>query len=119
MSSVVGELAAAQGTALVSNVPLVAKLRAADRRVARVVDREIEQRGDRWVRLLVVVPEEALEVALKLGPAVGRDERPVVRERLVGGQLDGVIFVDGTLFGDVVRYLRERLDGGVPRSDVR
>jgi hypothetical protein len=119
VGSVVGEHAAAQGTTLVANVALVAELRAADRGVAGVVDGEIEQRRDRRVCLLVVVPEEPFEVALELGPAVGRDEGPVVRESLVGGHLDGVVLVDGTFLGDGVGYLRERLDRRVAGADVR
>ena len=45
-----------------ADVAAVAELRHADRGVARVVGREVEERRDRGVGLAVVVAEEALEV---------------------------------------------------------
>src|SRR5207237_617422 len=63
--TVVGQLAAAQAAAQVTDVTLVAELGAADRGVGRVEGGEVVQRCDAGVGLPVVVAEEALVVALE------------------------------------------------------
>src|SRR6185436_13922514 len=97
MRTVVRKDALAQGRALESDVAAEPELGNADGGVGRVVGREVEERADRGIRLAVVRPVEALEVALQLGVAVRREQAPVVGEVPVERELERIVAVDGSL----------------------
>src|SRR6185503_3018047 len=77
------------------HVAPISELRNADRRVARVVGREIEERCDSWIGLAVVVAEESLERAAQTREPIRGLERPSISEALVGRDLDGVVAMNG------------------------
>src|SRR4030095_11504098 len=80
-----------------SDVAAVAEFRHADPRVARVVRRKVKERRDAGIRLSVVVAEEALVRSAQSRVPVRGQERPPIREPLVGCELERIVTMYGGL----------------------